>query len=73
MSQIGLEILIGLGRTGASMTHAIQIQELPRIHVSHGNRAIVSSVLRQPEIIKRSNYFSSVISFVKNLPYSDLT
>ena len=32
---------------------------------------IVSSVLRQPEIIKRSNYFSYVFSFVTNLPYAD--
>ena len=39
MSQIGLEIVIGLGKTGVSMTHEIQIRELIRIHLCHGNRA----------------------------------
>ena len=39
MSHIELDILIGFGKTGVSMTHVIQIRELIRIRLCHGNRA----------------------------------
>ena len=39
MPHIELEILIQSGKTGVSLAHEIQLRELIRIHLCHGNRA----------------------------------